>query len=304
MPDTSRSTAQQLSERYRSIRRVLWVVLALNLAVAVAKLFYGIVSHSVAMQADGIHSLFDGTSNVVALVGLWVTRRPADESHPYGHGKFETFAAAAIGVMLVVAGYTVGRGAIDHLSGQSAPTVVGTASFVVMFGTLAVNIVVTTWENRAGRRLRSEVLVADSRHTLSDVAASIGVIVSLVAVKLGWEQADGVVALLVAVVIFRTAIGVIRGVGRTLGDAARLPAPEIVAAAREVAGVRDCHSVRTRGLESQVFVDLHVVVAPGTTVEESHAIAHAVEDALRGRFTQIVDVVVHIEPEAAVTQPG
>ena len=116
---------------------------------------------------------------------------------------------------------------------------------------------------------------------------------------MGWEQADGVVALLVAVVIFRTAIGVIRGVGRTLGDAARLPAPEIAAAAREVAGVRDCHSVRTRGLESQVFVDLHVVVAPGTTVEESHAIAHAVEDALRGRFTQIVDVVVHIEPDAA-----
>jgi Co/Zn/Cd efflux system component len=215
MRDTSQSTEQQLGERYRSIRRVLWVVLALNLAVAVAKLFYGIVSHSVAMQADGIHSFFDGTSNVVALVGLWVTQRPADESHPYGHGKFETFAAAAIGVMLVVAGYTVGRGAIDHLSGQSAPTVVGAASFVVMFGTLAVNIVVTTWENRAGRRLRSEVLVADSRHTLSDVAASIGVIVSLVAVKLGWEQADGVVALLVAVVIFRTAIGVIRGVGRT-----------------------------------------------------------------------------------------
>jgi cation diffusion facilitator family transporter len=303
MTATEQGAIDQMGERYRAIRTVLWVVLALNIAVALAKLLYGIASHSVAMQADGIHSFFDGTSNIVALVGMWFTRRPADESHPYGHGKFETFAAAAIGVMLVVAGYTIGRGAVEHLTGSAAPTTVGAASFVVMLGTLAVNIAVTTWENRAGRRLGSEVLIADSRHTLSDVAASVGVLISLVAVKLGWEQADGVFALIVAVVIFRTAIGVIRGVGRTLGDAARLPAADIAAAATEVAGVRGCHSVRTRGLESQVFVDLHVLVAPEATVAESHEIAHAVEDALRARFAQIVDVVVHIEPDAVPAGP-
>jgi len=304
VPEASNSIASQAADRYRTIRNVLWIVLFLNVAVALAKLVYGIISHSVAMQADGIHSFFDGTSNVVALTGLWFTRRPADESHPYGHGKFETFAAAAIGVMLVIAGYTVGRGAVGRLTGEAVPTVVSAASFAVMLGTLAVNIFVTTWEGRVGRRVGSEVLVADARHTLSDVAASTGVIVSLVAIRLGWEQADGVVALLVAVVIFRTAIGVIRGVGRTLGDAARLPASALAAAAREVAGVLDCHSVRTRGLERQVFVDLHIAVAPDATVEESHAVAHSVEDTLRRRFAQIVDVVVHIEPGAGASSAG
>ena len=178
-------------------------MLLLNITVALAKLLYGVASHSVAMQADGIHSLFDGTSNVVALVGLWFARRPADESHPYGHGKFETFTAAAIGLMLVGAGYTIGRGAIENLLDRGEPTTVGVASFAIMLGTLAVNIGVTTWESRAGRRLGSEMLVADARHTLSDVLVSSGVIVSLVLIQLGWTRADGVVALLVAVIVFR-----------------------------------------------------------------------------------------------------
>jgi cation diffusion facilitator family transporter len=288
----------RVDDRFRRVRNVLWVVLALNIAVALAKLLYGMVTHSAAMQADGIHSLFDGTSNVVGLVGMWFAARPADEGHPYGHGKFETFTAAAIAAMLVIAGYTVGRGAIAHLTGEGGATEVTVGSFVVMAGTLCVNLFVTTWESRVGRRLGSEVLVADSRHTLSDVAVSVGVIISLILVALGWKQADGVVALLVAAVILNTALGVIRGVGRTLGDAARLPALDIEATARGVVGVVDCHSVRTRGLESQVYVDLHVVVGPGTTLEGGHEIGHDVEEALRTRFAQIVDVVVHVEPAA------
>ncbi len=287
------------NDRNRSIRRVLWVVLFLNVAVALAKLAYGIATHSAAMEADGFHSLFDGASNVIGLVGIWYAGRPADEGHPYGHDKFETFAAAVIGILLVFAGYTVGKGAIDSLLGRGVPTEVTTISFAVMLGTLAVNILVTTWERRAGRRLGSEVLVADASHTLSDVLVSIGVIISLVLVGLGIEMADGIVALLVAVAILRTAWGIMSGVLHTLGDAARLPADEVAAAACGVPGVAGCHAVRTRGPESRVHVDLHVQVAPDTTVERGHAIAHEVEDALRSAYGQITDVVVHLEPEGA-----
>jgi cation diffusion facilitator family transporter len=230
---------------------------------------------------------------------MWFASRPADEDHPYGHAKFETFAAALIGVMLAFAGYTVGKGAVDSLLGRGVPTEVTTASFVIMIGTLAVNLFVTTWERRAGRRLGSEVLVADASHTLSDVLVSIGVIVSLILVRAGWEEADGVVAILVAVVIFRTAWGIFRGVLHTLGDAARLPAGEVAAVATAVPGVVSCHGVRTRGPASQVYVDLHVQVDPATTVDRGHAIAHAVEAALRREYGQITDVVVHLEPSGA-----
>jgi Co/Zn/Cd efflux system component len=180
----AKSQEPVLKDRERDIRRVLWIVLGLNIAVALAKLLYGLSSHSVAMQADGIHSFFDGASNVVGLIGMWFAARPADQSHPYGHGKFETFTAAAIALMLGVAGYTVARGAISSLQGEGVAQV-GIGSFAVMISTLAVNLGVTTWEARAGRRLSSEVLVADSRHTLSDVLVSSGVIVSLIRRHIG-----------------------------------------------------------------------------------------------------------------------
>ena len=86
--------------------------------MALAKLVYGIISHSAAMEADGFHSLFDGASNVIGLVGMWFAARPADAGHPYGHAKFETVAAAVIGIMLAFAGYTVGKGAVDSLTGS------------------------------------------------------------------------------------------------------------------------------------------------------------------------------------------
>jgi cation diffusion facilitator family transporter len=289
--------------RERDIQRVLAVVLALNIAVALAKLLYGLFSHSVAMQADGIHSLFDGASNIVGLIGMWFASKPADKSHPYGHGKFETFTAAAIAIMLGVACYTVARGAISSLQGQGDARV-GIASFGIMIGTLAVNLGVTTWESREGRRPSSEVLKADARHTLSDVLVSSGVIISLILVKLGFEKADGVLALLVAVAIAYTAFSILRGVGRTLGDAVRLPAAEVAAAAAGIDGVVDCHSVRTRGSENQVSVDLHILVAPDATVERGHAIADAVETEIRARFSHVVDVVVHVEPAGAQPPPG
>jgi cation diffusion facilitator family transporter len=292
---TAAAPSLPAKERVRAIRRVLWVVLGLNVVVALAKLLYGLSSHSAAMQADGISSLFDGVSNVVALVGMSFAARPADRGHPYGHGKFETFTAAIIAVMLGIACYGVARGAVASLRGQET-TVVTVASFVIMLGTLAVNIGVTTWEAREGRRLGSEVLTADSRHTLSDVMVSIGVIISLILVRLGFEKADGIVALLVAVVIAYTALTILRGVGRTLGDAARLPEEDLAGVALGVEGVAGCHSVRTRGSQSQVTADLHLLVAPNTTVEKGHQIAHDVEAALRTTYPQLVDVVVHVEP--------
>ena len=289
--------------RIRAIRLVLWVVLALNVAVALAKLLYGIFSKSAAMQADGISSLFDGVSNVVALIGMSFAARPADRGHPYGHAKFETFTAAAIALMLGIACYGVARGAIGSLRGQEV-TNVTVVSFAIMVATLAVNIGVTTWEARAGRRLASEVLTADSRHTLSDVAVSIGVIISLILTKVGVARADGVVALLVAVVVAYTAFGIIRGVARTLSDAARLPEDEVATVCMTIPGVAGCHSVRTRGSETQVAADLHILVAPDTTVERGHAIAHQVETALRANYPHLTDVVVHVEPLGFDDQPG
>lgn len=284
------------ADRSRAVRRVLWWVLALNVGVAAAKLVYGLLIDSVSVTADGFHSLFDGTSNVIGLIGLGLAARPADKSHPYGHGKYETFASAAIGALLLFAAWRVGSSAIARLQDPGAGPAVDTVSFVVMLATLAVNLVVTTAERRAGDRLGSEILRADASHTASDVLVTLGVIGGLIAVRLGYPIADPILALLVAGFIVFTAFRVLASAGGSLADAARLAPTEVCAVALTVEGVLGCHDVRTRGSESEIYVDMHIQVDPGISVATGHAIAESVEKAVVEGFPAVVDAIAHLEP--------
>lgn len=282
--------------RARDVRRVLWIVLGLNLAVAVAKLAYGVWSGSVAMQADGFHSVFDGASNVVGLVGMAVAGQPADLDHPYGHGKYETYSSAIIGAMLLLAAWNVGTEAWSRLFAGGRPPRVEAGSFVVMLATLATNILVSTYERAKGRALRSEILLADASHTASDILVSLGVVAGLIAVKAGFPVADPAIALLVAGFIVRAAWQVFQQANATLSDQARIPKAEVCAAALEVPGVLGCHSIRTRGGASDVYVDLHIQVDPASSVADGHRIAETVERAIWERFDEVSDVIVHLEP--------
>lgn len=284
------------SARVRSVKRVLWAILGLNLLVAVAKLAYGLITGSVAMTADGFHSMFDGTSNVIGLLGMGLAGRPADKDHPYGHQKYETFASAVIAVMLLLAAWRVGSSAFARLVEPGAGPRVDALSFVIMIGTLIVNIGVTTYERRVGQRLRSEILIADASHTGSDVLVSLGVIAGLVAVKLGYPMADPIIGLLVAGAIVLAAVRVFKSANATLSDQARIAPEDICEVVLRVGGVLGCHEIRTRGTSSEVYVDLHIQVDPKVSVAEGHVVAEAVEKAVCDGFTQVVDVIAHLEP--------
>ena len=290
------TTKSAVSARMRSIKRVLWAVLFLNLAVAAAKYVYGTISGSASMQADGIHSVFDSAGNVVGLVGIALAARPADEEHPYGHAKFETYASLIIGVLLLLAAFEVGTSAAAKLVSQTYTASVTPVSFAVMVGTLAVNLCVTFYERRAGKRLNSEVLSADASHTLSDALVSIGVIVGLAFVAAGFPVADPVMALLVTVAILFTAFDVFKHGLATLSDHARIPEDEVLATVLQVPGVLDAHHIRTRGTEGEVYADLHVLVNPAMTVGNAHRLSDEVEKAVRTRFPSVIEVLVHIEP--------
>ncbi len=297
MPQRAMLSKNPVSDRMRSIRRVLWAVLFLNLFVAAAKYVYGTVSGSASMQADGIHSVFDSMGNVVGLVGIALAARPADQGHPYGHAKFETYASLVIGILLLLAAFEVGSSAVAKLSSGIYTAEVTLLSFVVMVVTLAVNVGVTLYERRCAKRLKSEVLAADANHTLSDALVSIGVIVGLAAVALGFPMADPLMALVVTVAILATAYDVFRHALATLSDRARIPEEEVRQAALSVPGVRHVHRIRTRGTEGEVYADLHVLVAPRMTVSDAHALADDVEGMIETRFPNVIEVLVHIEPD-------
>lgn len=286
-------TSQQ--DRSRKIAFVLAVILVLNLAVAIAKIAYGRKSGALGIQADGLHSLLDGSSNIIGLVGVAVASRPPDANHPYGHRKYETFAALAVAVMMFLGCWEIGSAAFARLRHPVAPQVTG-EGFVILVATLLVNLFVTVWERRAGQALRSEMLVADAAHTGSDVLATLLVLASFGAMKLGWAWADLVAAALVIGLVLRAGFEVLRGTLSTLSDERRVEPQLVEREALLEEGVLEVHNVRSRGTLDDVHVDLHVLVDPRMPIADAHAIGHRVEKRLVARWPEFTDVVVHVEP--------
>ncbi len=289
------------------VKRILWAVFGLNLLVAGAKFVWGVLSGSASMQADGIHSVFDSLGNVIGLIGIAIASRPADESHPYGHSKFETYGSLLIGLLLLVAAVEIGYSAVQGiLNGHSDVEVTG-VSFAVMAVTLVINLCVTFFERRAGNALHSEMLKADAAHTLSDALVSVGVIIGLVFVSAGFPQADAIAALVVTIFIFISAIEVFKRGIDTLSDHSRIPAEDIAEIASAFPQILEVHHIRTRGTESCIYCDLHLLVDPDTTVLRAHELGDELEDAIRKRYPNICEVLIHIEPyidsERSLEQP-
>jgi len=280
----------------RETRHVLWIVLWLNLGVAAAKFGYGLLTGSVSMQADGIHSSFDGMSNVIGLFGLWAAAHPPDAQYPYGHKKYETFAAAGIGLLLFGTCLYILWNSYLHWRESVVPEVTG-LSFGIMLGTMAVNWGVMTWEHRRGKILQSEILVADSLHTASDILSSLLVLIGLAAVSAGYPLLDPIAGVVIAGFIGRTGLLVLREATQSLADRARLDADAIRQVALTVEGVRCCDEIRTRGLPRHVFMDLCIHVDSAMTIARAHTVAHDVEDRLKQAFPGVAEVVVHVEPE-------
>ncbi len=293
----SMTIGSQMSKRMVAIRNVLWIVLFLNLGVALAKFIYGTISNSTSMQADGIHSVFDSFGNIVGIIGISLAARPADEDHPYGHSKFETYASLAIGVMLVIAAFEVGSSAASKLISGNYATEVTPISFAVMIITLIVNVSVSTYERKRGNLLNAEILQADASHTMSDAFVSIGVIIGLVFVQFGYPVADPIMALIVTLAILYTAWDVFHRAFSTLSDHARIPEEDIYECVCKIPEVDGAHKIRTRGTEGEVYVDLHLVVDPNMTVSQAHALATKVENVLKKDFPTVCEVLVHIEPD-------
>lgn len=282
-------------DRRSQIARVLWTILGLNLIVAAAKLAYGLHVDALALTADGLHSLLDGTSNVVGLIGLAAARRPPDANHPYGHRKYETFAALVIVMMLLVACWEIGTAAVQRLISPVVPQITA-LGFGILLATIAINVAVALFERREAKRLRSEILHSDAAHTATDVFASGLVLVSFGAARLGIEWADGVAAAIIVVIILRAAFKILRNTMATLADEQRLPPREVERVALREPGVLEAHNVRTRGPEDDIHVDFHILVPPGTSIGEAHDIGHRVEDRVRAEWPDVSDVVVHVEP--------
>jgi len=279
--------------------RATFAGMAVNIVFSGVNLVAGIVGHSHALIADAVESFADVFSSLVVWRGVVVAAAPADEDHPYGHGKAEPIASAIVAAMLLGAALWITITAFGEiLKPHLAPA---PFTLIVLVAVVAVKEGLFRFVSREGQAVDSSAVKTDAWHHRSDaitsVAAGIGISVSLIGGK-GFEAADDVAAIAAACVIAWNGWHLLRPALNELMDTA--PGPEVIDRIRQIAtstpGVDHVEKCFARKVGYQYFVDMHVEVDPQMTVLRSHEIAHDVKDKVRAAVPAVSDVLVHIEP--------
>ena len=281
----------------QQIGRVLTITLVLNLTVAIGKIIVGMISGALSITADGFHSLIDSTSNVIALIANRLADRPPDDDHPYGHQRFETLAALMIGAFLLVVAWEIVSGAISRLQSGAQPELT-IMTFVVLIGTLFVNIGVSSYQIREGRRLKSELLLADAANTRADVFITSSVLVSMALMTLfDWAWVDIVAALIVVVLIGHAAWRILQQTGRVLVDTAPYTPEELTSIVDSVPYVVDVVRARSRGSVDAPHIDIDVSVSAAMTTDHTAAITERIRQQLNDELGHVDEVEVHFIPD-------
>jgi len=292
----SRGTDLRVSE-LKQARTVFIQTLVLNLLVAIAKISWGFLSHTLSMVADGFHSLLDASANVVGICGLSISMKPPDDDHPYGHHKFETLSAMVISFFMFMACFQVLSQIIERVFSPSLPPNVTLVSYLIMIGTGIINYLVSRYEGRKGKELNNDLLSADASHTLSDLYVTCTVLATLLAIQMHFPILDLIGSLIVVGFIFKAGYDIIICHLGALVDGAVL-SPELVKRlVQEVDGVSSCHRIRSRGMRNHIFVDLHVQIPKHLSIEEAHQISGLVEEKIKQSTVGVVDVLVHMEDD-------
>ncbi len=281
---------------YRAIKKVLFLLFFANIAVTAAKIIIGFITKSVALTADGFHSLSDSANNIIGIIGITLASRPQDKEHPYGHKKIETMASLLISMALVVMAYNVITKSIDKLYNPEVMAI-SLESLIILIATVIINIYVAVYEKRKGQEYSSSFLIADSIHTKSDVFVSISVIITLICIRLGLPPViDIIISFVVSVFILKAAYDIFKEAMSVLMDKVVLTNEEVLEVVGQFQEIKNVHKIRSRGFEDYIFLDMHILVDVNLNVDEAHRLVHAIEEKLQEKTDSFVDVVIHVEP--------
>jgi cation diffusion facilitator family transporter len=278
--------------------RVTLFGIVINVTLSFIKLIGGVFSGSVALVADGIHSASDIATDLAVLGGIRLSSKPADPSHPYGHGRYETLAGGLVAGALILVGFYIAWEAGYALYAQQE---VYPGLVVVLVAT--VSVLAKEWiyrrTIRVARRLRSPALHANAWHHRSDALSSVAVLIGGLGGLLGWGHADQVAGIVVGLMVVVAGGRTVRDILHELveGSLSRVELKMIQAAIERVSAVRSWHALRTRSVGREPFVDLHVLVDPTLSLLQGHHISMQVEEAVKSACARPVNVMVHVEPD-------
>ena len=296
--DTSmEENSQDRIDLIKEISFVLWFTLALNIVATLCKLVVGFITGSLSLIADGFDSLFDSASNIVGLIGIRFARKPPDDQHPYGHRKFETISALIISMFLFVTAWEILTNSLNRILNPGLINIeVNIWSFLALAISIIIHTYVVWYEKRAGRRLKSDFLIADANHTRADILLSVSVAGGLIGVILGYPIIDPILAIIIAFFIANIGIVIIKESVPTLVDRIILIPADIESLVLTIPGVISVDHIRSRGHESSIYIDLRLKVREDLHTEKAHEISNQVERKLKESYINIYDVIIHIEP--------
>lgn len=285
--------------RYRETVRVTLIGSVIDLLLGVAKIVMGVIAHSQALIADGVHSLSDLATDFVVLYAAKHAREDADEDHPYGHGRIETIATVALGGLLILAAAGIAWDAVSHMLEPESLMKPGFWALVVAAISVVSKEAIYQYTMVVARKYKSKMLEANAWHSRSDAISSVVVLVGIAGSMAGYQYLDAIAAVGVGLMIAKIGWNLIFHSFRELIDTGL--EQERVEAIRQsilsVDGVRSLHILRTRSMGADALVDVHIQVDPELSVSEAHYISESVRLKLIKEIEEVADVMVHIDPE-------
>jgi len=270
-----------------------------NILQTIIKITFGLLGHSAALLADGVHSLSDLLSDLLVIIAVRLGSREADRDHPYGHRRFETIATIILGFSLIAVSATI----VWHVSERVHHTDALPIPDPMVLAIASVSILLNEWlyhyTKGIAKKTRSKLLLANAWHQRSDALSSLVVLCGVAGVLLGYPFSDAIAAVVVALMVAKMGIGLILESIKELVDTS-LPSnvvSEIRQTIMSMDGVRGIHLLRTRQMGEDAYIDAHIVVNPRITVSEGHSIGDSVRQKLIECFDDVTDVLVHVDPE-------
>lgn len=282
---------------YEEAKKVSIVTIILNIVLGVFKVIAGVLGHSTAMIADGMHTASDVVTTIMVIIGVKVSNKGADDKHPYGHERFEPVFGKLISLFLAFTGVMIGyEGIMALVKGEftkPAPIalVAAVASIIVKEGMYWYTL-------RTAKKIKSVSMEADAWHHRTDAFSSIGTFIGILGASLGWTFLDPLTAVIVSIFIIKVGIDLFMQATNQLVDEA---APESVIQKIEeltysIQGVKGIHDLKTRIAGNKIYADLEILVEKEASVEEGHHIATRVHDLLEKDIEELKHCMVHVEP--------
>lgn len=283
---------------HRQIRSITYLGIAVNFALSIIKIMTGSLTGSLALVADGIHSLSDIATDVAVLLGVRLGSKAPDQSHPYGHGRAETFSAGLVALILIIVG-----GIMIYYATLAIARDETTAPRLEVLAAAIVSIAAKEWLYRATRKVaiqsHSPALYANAWHHRSDALSSVAVAIGFITLKFGFGHGDQVAAIAVGLMIIWVGVKVVGDTLRELTESA--VDSETVEHIKDIINadpsIHQWHKLRTRTVGREVFLDLHILVDPDLNVTAAHKITETLEKTLDEQIARPINITIHIEPD-------